>query len=143
MLGYWNRPEASEEALRGGLLHTGDIGMLDADGNLFIRDRASDLILRGGANVYPAEIERVLHEDPRVASCAVVGVADERLGERVMAAVQLARGVDASEDELKQHCRSNLARYKIPDRILLVDAFPLTPMGKIRKKDIKSWFEDL
>ena len=144
MLGYWNRAEASREALRGGLLHTGDIGSLDADGNLFIRDRKSDLILRGGANVYPAEVERVLHEDPRVGACAVVGVPDPRLGERVMGAVQLARGAPATdtiEDELREHCRANLARYKVPDRILLVEAFPLTPMGKIRKRDIKGWFE--
>ena len=143
MLGYWNRSEASEAALRGGLLHTGDIGSMDADGNLFIRDRKSDLILRGGANVYPAEVERVLHEDPRVAACAVVGVPDERLGERVMGAVQLARGAEVSEEELTEHCRANLALYKVPDRLLLVDAFPLTPMGKIRKKDIKGWFENL
>ena len=143
MLGYWDRAEASQEALHGGLLHTGDIGTLDADGNLFIRDRKSDLILRGGANVYPAEVERVLHEDRRVAACAVVGVADTRLGERVMGAVQLERGEKATEEELKEHCRANLARYKIPDRILLVDSFPLTPMGKIRKKDIKGWFENL
>ena len=117
---------------------------MDAEGNLFIRDRKSDLILRGGANVYPAEVERVLFEDSRVGACAVVGVPDARLGERVMGAVQLARGfeaTDATEDELRQHCRANLARYKVPDRILLVEGFPLTPMGKIRKKDIKGWFE--
>jgi acyl-CoA synthetase (AMP-forming)/AMP-acid ligase II len=85
----------------------------------------------------------VLHEDRRVAACAVVGVADTRLGERVMGAVQLERGAEATEEELREHCRANLARYKIPDRILLVDSFPLTPMGKIRKKDIKGWFESL
>ena len=92
--------------------------------------------------MYPAEVERVLHEDPRVAACAVVGVPDERLGERVMGAVQLVRGAEATEAELLAHCRANLARYKIPDRILLVEEFPLTPMGKIRKKDLKGWFEN-
>ncbi len=143
MLGYWNREEATREALSGGLLHTGDIGTMDADGNLFIRDRKSDLILRGGANVYPAEVERVLHEDRRVGACAVVGVPDKRLGERVMAAVQLARGAELSEEELVEHFRDNLARYQVPDRILLVDAVPLTPMGKIRKREIKGWFESL
>jgi acyl-CoA synthetase (AMP-forming)/AMP-acid ligase II len=142
MLGYWNRSEASEQALRGGLLHTGDIGTLDVDGNLFIRDRKSDLILRGGANVYPAEVERVLYEDPRVSACAVVGVPDKRLGERVMAAVKLAREREATELELRDHCLANLARYKVPERILLVESFPLTAMGKIRKRDIKGWFEN-
>ena len=87
MLGYWNRPEATAEALRDDTLRTGDLGYLTADGDLVITDRKGDLIVRGGANVYPAEVERVLHEDPHVAGCAVVGVPDERLGERVVAAV--------------------------------------------------------
>lgn len=136
MLGYWNQPEASDEALRGGVLHTGDLGALDSDGNLFIRDRKSDLILRGGANVYPAEVERVLHADPRVAACAVIGRADERLGERVVALVQVAEGAHASEDELREHCRAELARYKVPDEIRFVADFPRTPMGKIIKRDL-------
>ena len=143
MLGYWKRNDATQAALAGGLLHTGDVGSVDRDGNLFVHDRKSDLINRGGANVYPAEIERVLHEDSRVAACAVVGVPDTRLGERVMAAVRLAREATATEAELLAHCRENLARYKVPERILLVDAFPETPMGKIRKRDTKRWFKDL
>ena len=141
MLGYWKQPEASAAALRGGLLHTGDLGTLDERGNLFIRDRKSDLILRGGANVYPAEIERVLHEDARVAACAVIGVPDPRLGERVVAAVQLEPGARASADELRDHCRESLARYKVPDEIRFVGEFPRTPMGKIRKKDLARLFE--
>lgn len=133
MLGYWNRPEASAEALRGGILHTSDIGVLDEDGNLFIKDRKHDLIIRGGANVYPAEVERVLHDDARVAACAVIGAPDDRLGERVIAFVELAPDATAEEDELRTHCEHNLARYKVPDSIKFVDGFDRTPMGKIRK----------
>jgi acyl-CoA synthetase (AMP-forming)/AMP-acid ligase II len=138
MLGYWNRPEATVEALRGGLLHTGDLGTLDEDGNLFIRDRRHDLIIRGGANVYPAEVERVLHDDPRVAACAVIGVPDDRLGERVAAFVQPAAGADVGEAELRDHCRQRLAAYKVPDTVVFVDDFDRTPMGKIRKTTLRA-----
>lgn len=137
MLGYWNRPEASAEALRGGLLHTGDIGSLDADGNLRIHDRKNDLIIRGGANVYPAEVERVLHENPAVAACAVIGVPDDRLGERVVAFVELLEGAAVSEDELTALCLEHLARYKVPDAITFVDEFDRTPMGKIKKPPLR------
>lgn len=137
MLGYWKRPEASAEALRGGLLHTGDIGVLDAEGNLFIKDRKNDLIIRGGANVYPAEVERVLHEDPAVAACAVVGQPDDRLGERVIAFVEFRADGHGDTDALAQLCRTQLARYKVPDRIIEVAGFDRTPMGKIRKKPLR------
>jgi acyl-CoA synthetase (AMP-forming)/AMP-acid ligase II len=141
MLGYWKQPEASALALRGGVLHTGDLGSLDADGNLYIRDRRSELILRGGANVYPAEVERVLHADPRVAACAVIGVTDERLGERVVAAVQLSDGASASAEELQAHCRAQLARYKVPERIVFVRSFPRNTMNKILKRELRALFE--
>ena len=134
MLGYWNRPPETAAALRGGLLHTGDLGVLDEDGNLFIKDRRNDLIIRGGANVYPAEVERVLHDAPGVSACAVIGEPDERLGERVVAFVELepkARIVD--EASLLEHCRVNLARYKVPETVTFVSGFDRTPMGKIRK----------
>jgi acyl-CoA synthetase (AMP-forming)/AMP-acid ligase II len=141
MLGYWNRPEASAEALRGGVLHTGDLGRLDAEGNVYVVDRRSELILRGGANVYPAEVERALHADPRVAECAVLPVPDARLGERVVAAVRLQRGAAASAQELQEHCRAQLARYKVPDRIVFVDAFPRNAMNKILKRELRALFE--
>ena len=133
MLGYWNRPEATAEALRGGLLHTGDLGVLDEHGNLFIRDRKHDLIVRGGANVYPAEVERVLHDDERVAACAVVGRPDERLGETVVAFVEAVDGADLDLDALRDRCGEQLARYKVPAELIEVDGFERTPMGKIRK----------
>lgn len=137
MLGYWNRPEESRAALRGGLLHTGDMGMLDEDDNLYIKDRKNDLIIRGGSNVYPAEVERVLHEDPRVAACAVVGRPDDRLGERVVALVQPVDGESPDPEELREVCRTQLARYKVPDMIIFVEGFERTPMGKIRKTALR------
>ena len=136
MLGYWRRDDATAEALRDGVLHTGDLGLLDEDGNLFIKGRRGDVIIRGGANVYPAEVERILHEDPRVAACAVVGRPDERLGERVIAYIQTAPEADLDEEELRSHCLDNLARYKVPAEFRFVEEFPLTPMGKIRKVDL-------
>jgi len=141
MLGYWNQPEASALALRGGVLHTGDLGSLDADGNLYVRDRRSELILRGGSNVYPAEVERVLQADPRVAACAVIGIPDARLGARVVAAVQLADGASASPEALQAHCRGQLARYKVPERIVFVRSFRRNAMNKIVKRELHALFE--
>lgn len=138
MLGYWNRPGATHEALRGGLYHTGDLGFLEADGNLYIRGRRSELILRGGANVYPAEVERVLVEHASVAAAAVLGVPDERLGERVVAVVQLAG--DATEEQLMAYVRGELARYKTPDQIRLVREMPRNAMGKIIKRELQPLF---
>ncbi|HKJ24540.1 MAG TPA: AMP-binding protein [Myxococcota bacterium] len=141
MLGYWNQPDATKQALRGGMLHTGDLGRLDADGNLFLTDRKNDLILRGGANVYPAEIERVLQDDPRVAACAVVARPDDRLGEVPVAFVQRAAGADAADDALAgalaERCRAELADYKVPVAFHFVDAFPRNAMGKIVKRELR------
>jgi long-chain acyl-CoA synthetase len=139
MLGYWERPEATAETLAGGELHTGDVGFLDDDGNLHIRDRKSLVIIRGGANVYPAEVERVLLEAPGVAACAVVGVPDERLGERVMAVVEVAAGAGGAgldEAAVREHCLANLAKYKVPERFVVVDALPRNAMGKIVRKEL-------
>jgi acyl-CoA synthetase (AMP-forming)/AMP-acid ligase II len=139
-LGYWNRPLATEHALRGDLLHTGDIGLLDEAGRVFVKDRMNDVVIRGGANVYPAEVERVLHEHPAVAACAVLGVPDERLGERVVAVVQPAAGASVDPVELAAYCRSLLARYKVPERWAFVDDFARTPMGKIPKAPLRALF---
>jgi len=133
MLGYWNKAEETARALRGGLLHTGDIGCLDADGNLFIKDRKNDLIIRGGANIYPAEVERVIHDLDGVAACAVIGVPDERLGEIVVAFVEAMPGRTVDPSSVTAHCAANLARYKVPEAVHLVEAFERTPMGKIKK----------
>jgi acyl-CoA synthetase (AMP-forming)/AMP-acid ligase II len=140
MLGYWGKPDQTALALRGGRLHTGDIGLLDVDGFLHLKDRKSDMILRGGANVYPAEVERVLAEDPRVSACAVIGIADERLGQRVVGAVQLAPGATVTEAELQERCAAQLARYKVPSQILLVEELPRSAMGKVQRRQIRSLF---
>ena len=136
MLGYWRRPDATAETIQEGRLHTGDIGRLDERGYLSIVDRKNLMILRGGANVYPAEIERVLHEDERVEACVVVGVPDERLGERVAAWVQLAPGESFDPGELIEHCRRRLAKYKVPERIELIDEMPRNAMNKIVRREL-------
>ena len=135
MLGYWNRPEASAEALDQGELRTGDLGFLDDQGFLHIRDRAGLLIIRGGANVYPAEVERALANHRHVAAAAVFGVADERLGERVAALIEVrdreAFARDGGINAVLDHLREQLARYKVPERIAVVDALPRNAMGKV------------
>jgi acyl-CoA synthetase (AMP-forming)/AMP-acid ligase II len=137
MLGYWKRPDASAEALLGGRLHTGDVGRFDADGQLYIVDRKSLLIVRGGANVYPAEVERVLQEDPRVEASAVVGVPDERLGERVGAFVELTSDAEADAESLRALCLERLARYKVPERIEFIERLPRNAMNKVERAKLK------
>jgi long-chain acyl-CoA synthetase len=131
MLGYWERAEATEEVLAGGELRTGDLGFLDREGHLHVRDRKSLVVIRGGANVYPAEVERVLLEAPGVAACAVLGVPDERLGERVVAVVEPMADSTFDDTSVRDHCLANLARYKVPERFVVVDALPRNAMGKI------------
>jgi long-chain acyl-CoA synthetase len=136
MLGYWNRPDASAETLAGGELHTGDIGFLDDEGYLHLRDRKSLVIIRGGANVYPAEVERVLLDAPGVAAGAVFGVADERLGERVVAVVETEGGAPLDEEAVRAHCLANLARYKVPERVVAVATLPRNAMGKVVRTEL-------
>ncbi len=136
MLGYWQRPDATAEALADGALHTGDIGQLDERGELHVRDRLKLIINRGGANVYPAEVERVIHDFPGVAACAVFGRADERLGERVVAAVEAVAGQTVDGAAVRSHCATNLAGYKVPEEVLVVDAFPRNAMGKIIRSEL-------
>ena len=138
-LGYWNNAEATAELLRGGWVHTGDVGSLDENGELFIHDRRKDLIIRGGANVYPAEIERVLRLDSRVRDCAVVGRPDERLGEVVVAFIEPFDLQDSETivSELKSLCESELSRYKIPVQWLVVEAMPRNAMGKVMNPHLR------
>jgi long-chain acyl-CoA synthetase len=136
MRGYHNNPEATAEAFSGGWFHTGDLGYVDGDGYFFIVDRKKDLIIRGGYNVYPREIEEVLHAHPSVAEAAVVGVADPRLGEEVKAYVELKPGLSATEDELIAFTKERLAAYKYPRRVEFRVALPKGATGKILKKDL-------
>lgn len=141
MLGYWGLPELSAETLRGGMVHSGDLGRFDTDGELYIVERRSQLIIRGGNNIYPAEIERVLGADSRVAECCVVGRPDDRLGEVVVAFVQPANGVEVAAEDLLGLCRANLAAFKVPSEICLVEAFPRSPLGKIARSQVQTMAE--
>ncbi|WP_333762795.1 long-chain-fatty-acid--CoA ligase [Streptomyces sp. IBSBF 2390] len=136
MKGYWNRPEETAATIPDGWLRTGDLARRDEDGYLYIVDRKKDLIIRGGYNVYPREIEEVLHEHPAVALAAVLGVPDERLGEEVVAAVVLRPGVQADTEEIQRFVRDRVAAYKYPRRVWLADALPMGPSGKILKREI-------
>jgi acyl-CoA synthetase (AMP-forming)/AMP-acid ligase II len=113
---------------------------MEPDGTLFLRGRRNELILRGGANVYPAEVERVLLEHPEVAEAAVMGVPDRRLGERVVAAVVLGDDASADETALRDHCRRLLARYKVPETIAIVETLPRNAMSKVVKRELRTLF---
>jgi acyl-CoA synthetase (AMP-forming)/AMP-acid ligase II len=139
MLGYWDRPDATDRVLSGGVLHTGDVGVLDRDGVLWVRDRRSDLILRGGANVYPAEVERVVEATGFVAEAAVVGRYHPRLGEEVVAFVAPAADVELDVGALDAACRAQLARYKSPVTWYVVEQFPRNAMGKVLKPSLREW----
>jgi len=136
MKGYWNQPEASAHALRGGWMHTGDLAYVDEDGYYFIVDRIKDMIIRGGLNVYPREVEDVLHEHPAVMAAAVVPVPHPVLGEEVGAAVVLRDGARATEKELRGFVRDEIAAYKYPRHVWFVDALPQDVTGKVRKREI-------
>jgi len=138
MKGYYNRPEATEAAMRHGWFHTGDIGTLDADGYLTIVDRKKDMIIRGGFNVYPREIEEVILTHPAVSLVAVIGVPDERLGEEVKAVVVRKAGALLTETELIDWCREEMAAYKYPRSVEFRDALPIGPTGKVLKRALKS-----
>jgi long-chain acyl-CoA synthetase len=136
MKGYWRRPDATAEVMRDGWFHTGDIGYVDEDGYFFIVDRMKDMIIRGGYNVYPREIEEVLYEHPAVREVAVVGVPHPELGEEVGAAVALHDGAAADEESLREFVRSRVAAYKYPRVVWFVDELPKGPSGKIVKREI-------
>ncbi len=138
MSGYWQRPEASQEVLRGGWLHTGDLGQLDASGYLQIIDRLKDVIITGGANVYAREVEDVLAMHPDVLATAVVGLPDREWGERVVAAVVPRAGSSPSVTDLLGHCSRHLADYKKPKQVHLMDALPVSSYGKILKTDLRA-----
>jgi long-chain acyl-CoA synthetase len=136
--GYLNRPEATDEAITDGWLHTGDVARIDEDGFIFIVDRAKDMLLRGGENVYCAEVEAAIFDHDAVAECAVFGVPDDRLGEEVGAAIVLAEGASVSADELREHLSERLAKYKIPRFVWFLDeALPRNASGKFLKRELR------
>ncbi len=136
--GYWRDPEATAAAFAGGWFHTGDIGVRDEDGYLFIVDRLKDMIVSGGENIASSEIERVLYEHDAVLEAAAVGRPDERWGEVPVAFVALRPGADATADELIDHCRAQLARFKVPKDVTFVEALPRNPSGKVLKRELRA-----
>lgn len=134
MAGYWNRPEADAKDLAGGWFHTGDLGRLDADGYLTIVDRVKDLIIRGGYNVYPREVEEVLYEHPDVVEVAVIGIPDDRYGEEVAAVIALRPGSTLDAVDLRGWAKERLSAYKVPHEVRFVDSLPKGGTGKIQKR---------
>jgi acyl-CoA synthetase (AMP-forming)/AMP-acid ligase II len=137
MLGYWRRPEETAAALQADGMHTGDAGYLDADGYLFVVDRIKDMIISGGENIYSAEVENALCAHPAVATCAVVGVPDDKWGEIVHAVVVLQPGAEASAEDLVGFARERIAGYKVPRRVSFADALPLSGAGKVLKRVLR------
>lgn len=137
MSGYWNRPEETAEALRGGWMHTGDVGRMDADGYIHVVDRLKDMIITGGENVYSVEVEAVLANHPAVSQCAVVGLADPRWGERVHAVIVAKPGLSPLAEDIIAHMRTKLAAYKCPRSVEFRSAMPLSAAGKILKAELR------
>jgi len=137
MKGYWKRPEATAECIRDGWFHSGDAGYVDADGYLYIHDRVKDMIVSGGENVYPAEVESVLFAHPEVTDVAVIGVPDERWGEAVKAIVVRTPGSSVTEEVLMDYCQGKVAGFKRPRSVDFVDALPRNPTGKILKRELR------
>jgi long-chain acyl-CoA synthetase len=137
MQGYYGLPDETAQALRNGWLHTGDMGRLDADRYLYIVERKKDLIIRGGFNVYPREVEEVLYAHPAVAEAAVVGMKDPLMGEEVLAFVALKPGGTVDASGLIAFCQDRLAKYKCPRQVRFVEALPKSPIGKILRKELR------
>lgn len=137
MKGYWNMPEATAEALKGGWMHTGDAARMDDEGYVYIQDRIKDMIVSGGENVYPREVENALFEHPAIVDAAVFGIPGEKFGEDVMATIVLADGETLTEDEVIAFCRTKLGGYKIPRKVDFMDELPRNASGKVLKKDLR------
>jgi long-chain acyl-CoA synthetase len=137
MQGYLNRPEATAETIVDGWLHTGDIGYVDEEGFVFIVDRKKDMIIKGGYNIYPREIEEVLYQMPQIAEAAVVGIKDEAKGEQVRAVISVRPGAELDESSVEQYLSQNLAKYKLPAEYVFVNELPKGPTGKILKRELR------
>jgi long-chain acyl-CoA synthetase len=137
MKGYWNRPEETAETLKDGWLYTGDIGYQDEDGYFFITERKKDLIIKGGENIAPREIEEVIFSHPKVSEAAVIGVKDEIYGEEIKACVVLKPGETATPEEIISHCEKKLKRFKSPKHVVFLNALPKSLVGKVLKKELR------
>jgi long-chain acyl-CoA synthetase len=137
MKGYYKRPDATAEAMRGGWFHSGDVGTMDADGDFYIVDRKKDMIIRGGFNVYPREVEEVLYQHPAVREAAVIGVPDEKYGEEIQAVIALHAGHTTTPQDVIAFCREHLAAFKYPRVVRIIDALPKGPTGKILRRELR------
>jgi long-chain acyl-CoA synthetase len=137
MKGYFRNPEATEEAFRGGWFHSGDIGYIDEEGDVFIVDRKKDLIIRGGYNVYPREVEEVLYAHQAIREAAVLGVPDEKYGEEVRAVISLMEGCEVTSEDIISYCKEHLAAYKYPRVVDIIDELPKGSTGKILKRAMR------
>ena len=140
--GYFELPDQTADTFRNGWLHTGDMAKMDEDGYIFIVERKKDLIIRGGFNVYPKDVEEIIHQLPGVQECAVVGVQDEMMGEEVMAYLVLAAGAELTAEQVIAHCQEHLAKYKCPKFVDFIADMPKTTIGKIQKKELRKLAED-
>jgi len=136
--GYWQRPETNREVYRNGWFHSGDLGYLDADGYLYVVDRKQDLIITGGANIYPVEIEEVLYTHPAVALAAVIGIPDDVKGELAKAYIVLKEGMTATANDIIAFVRGKIAKFKAPRLVEFVDSLPQGPTGKILKRELRA-----
>jgi acyl-CoA synthetase (AMP-forming)/AMP-acid ligase II len=144
MLGYWHKPKETEETIKDGWLHTGDLGYYDDRGFIYIADRKTDMIITGGENVYPKEVENVLYRHPAVQEVAVIGIPDPYWVERVHAVVLLKESAEATEEDIISFCREQIAHYKAPKSVEFVASLPKNPQGKILKREIRReyWKQD-
>jgi acyl-CoA synthetase (AMP-forming)/AMP-acid ligase II len=138
MKGYWHNPEATAKTLRNGWLHTGDVGLVDENGYVFLMDRSKDMIISGGENIYPREIEEVIARHPSVREVVVIGVPDSKWGESIKAVVSLGEGKSVTEEELIAFCIDHIASYKKPKSVDFVDELPKNNYGKILKRELKA-----
>ncbi len=137
MKGYWGKPEATDEAIRNGWLRSGDIGTMDEEGYFFITDRVKDMINAAGFNVYPNEVEQVIYQHPSVQEVAVYGAADPIRGETVHASIVLKQGITATDESIIEFCKSSMAAYKVPRKVIFTDQLPKSPTGKILKRVLR------
>jgi long-chain acyl-CoA synthetase len=137
MKGYFNKPEATREAIVNGWFHSGDLGRVDEDGFYFIVDRKKEIIIRGGMNIYPSEIEQALYKHPKIAECAVIGIPDDIRGEEVRYVIAPRAGETITPEEIQSYVEEHLAKYKWPKDIEIMAELPKTATGKILKREIK------